>query len=75
MIRVTVQLISSRTHKVSTLATVDICNDGSGDEYIGNYNYTVGWRKGEITGFPRKRLGALHLLQRVLLHAFGEPRG
>lgn len=67
MIRVTIDVIPfGREKDRSTLYTVDISNNLSGNPVMGNYNYTVnGVRAGSVQGFNR-RFGALELVRKVL---------
>lgn len=61
------------------LGTAIIANDATGNAYLGNYRVwfskrgddkldfrSRAWRKGEVIGFPRRRLGAWDLLYRAL---------
>lgn len=59
MLRVTVQLIPRGDEtKTRTLATLEIANDGTGDENTGNYRGRLlaeyGRRDGVVRGFRRK---------------------
>jgi hypothetical protein len=81
MIRVTIELIpmgieANRRH----LGTIEIANDGTGTATHGNYmtrfskshRPTSTWKREQIMGFPRKRLGPYDLLLRALVMAVGE---
>ena len=82
MIRVTVELVSSRGAAHNELLGVGLIgNDGDGTPTIGHYTYTLGkrgtkalqaWRQGAVRDFPRKRLGGWDLLFRVLRDAVGK---
>lgn len=62
MIRVTVEMIPQGSEeRKRTLATMEIANDGTGDQFTGHYNgtlhaeYTVSsGRKGRVINFNRK---------------------
>ena len=79
MIRVTVELVSAITGKVTHLGTAIIANDGTGTRASGNYWATFSrrgqpaktWRAGEVKDFPRQRLLAWDLLFRALRSAVG----
>lgn len=81
MIRVTVELISavdkSRSRK---LATMEICNDGSGDDSTGHYQGTLyaeytgrDGRKGVVTDFNRQTQSVMSLVG-AFLKLFGHTR-
>lgn len=84
MIRITVELISARTGKTTTLGVGEIWNDVSGTITRGNYGFRLGkrgqtrigpfdnvWKQGEVKGFPRQKLLAWDLLYRCLKEAVG----
>lgn len=81
MIRVTIQLFpfgdeTSAKH----LGTVDIANDGTGDQATGNYKVrlsrmdspTLAWKTGAIKGFNRKTRGPHDLLLLALMTLIGD---
>ena len=79
MLRVTVELLPFGVEsKRRTLGTVLITNDGSGSATSGNYDVKVLssngriTRRGRVTRFPRKRLGAVQLLLQALKAALGD---
>jgi len=69
----------SEEHK-QNLGHATIVNDGSGDNSTGNYKVTLFtkhekprvWKVGNITGFPRLKLGAWDLLYRGLKSLVGD---
>ena len=79
MLLITVQLISARTGKLTTLHRGVISNDGTGTAESGNYTAWLG-NKGSDTGgagksvrvdgFPRRRQSAWRLLYKVLKEAY-----
>lgn len=81
MILVTVELISARTGKRSTLGTAKICNDvrrtiqttGVLGDYTCEFRDKAGrpWRQARVEKFPRKRLLAWDLLYRALAAVVG----
>lgn len=83
MIRVTIELLpyGFETNK-KTIGVVEIANDGQGTLTKGNYTYSLSkeppiaktkgiWKSGNITDFPRQKLGPYDLLYRVLKSAVG----
>lgn len=69
MIRVTIELVSANSGKVSTLGTATITNDGTGSEENSNYDVVFSkfgghgvWRSGRVEGFDRKHRGGFDLL-------------
>lgn len=83
MILVTIELISARDGHRELLGKGTISNDGVGmnpHHTLGDYDYTWYvrgnskrvWKRGKITGFPRKKLLAYDLLFRCLEDAVGE---
>jgi hypothetical protein len=72
MLVVKIELHSAVTGEITTIATGTIVNTGTGTPTSGDYRVelkdAIGrrWKKGQITGFPRKRLSAWDLLYRVL---------
>lgn len=78
MLRVTIELVPfGLESRKSTIGVVEIANDGSGDTTTGNYEVTLSkeppiakkrgvWKKGEVKGFPRLKLGPYDLLYRAL---------
>lgn len=85
MIKVTVELIPKGVGKPELLGIAHIFNDLSGDAETGNYGVIllkspkyskqprVGvWKTGEVTGFPRQRLGPWDLLYRALKNTVGD---
>ncbi len=80
MLLVTVELLSARTGKRTTLAQAEIYNDGKGDHpHRGNYvakiyrkgSKTRVWKATEIKDFPRLRLNSWDLLYRCLREIVG----
>jgi hypothetical protein len=80
VIRVTVELFSAIDGHHEVLGVAEIYNDASGTPNLGNYEYILSprnvpnktWKKGNIEGFPRKRLLAWDLLYRCLKDAVSE---
>ena len=72
MLIVRIELHSAVTGQVTTIATGEIVNTGTGSPTQGNYRIELRdaagrhWKKGHIEGFPRKRLLAWDLLYRAL---------
>lgn len=73
MIKVTVELVSSRTGKISLLGVAMIANDGASQSSSrGNYDAEFRlkrkriWRKGRVTGYPRHSLNVWYLIHRLL---------
>lgn len=74
MITITVELRSAITGKVTTLAKMDIHNDGSGTENIGNYGgrilrkpkFNTITREGYVQNHPRKTKTVWHLICKML---------
>jgi len=81
MVRVTVELLpfGAETRK-RHLGTMEISNDGSGGETVGNYRVRLSkwsrpdstWRTGEVMGFQRRRRGPWDLLLVALLATVGD---
>lgn len=79
MIRVTVELVSARTGRTSTLATAMIANDGKTSLETGgkrgsynvifNLKRKFGWRSVRVEDYPRKSLNIWHLVHRALTAA------
>lgn len=64
------------------MGTLTIANDGSGDQDMGNYAFSISkwenkgiWKQGEVKGFNRIKFGAWDLLFRVLREALGFRNG
>ena len=81
MIRVTIELVPLGDEKrTKQLGSASIYNDGSGTHLEGTYKvvlYKWGekgriWKKGEVKGFARKRLGPWDLLYQALKATVGE---
>jgi hypothetical protein len=81
MIRVTIQLIPRGDEtKARHMGTVEIANDGTGDQALGNYKVrlsrmdspTRAWKTGAIRGFNRKTRGPHDLLLLALLSIVGD---
>lgn len=53
MLVVKVELHSARTGDVSTIAQMEIVNDGSGGVGVGNYDVGIGTLVGRVLGYPR----------------------
>ena len=74
MLRITIDLLSARTGKCTTLGVAEIGNDGTGTQTYGNYNVRLFkwgsgrrlWRTGKVTEFPRQRRGPWDLLYQAL---------
>lgn len=74
MVRVTIELLPfggalGKKH----LGTMEICNDGSGDQSQGNYDVILRhfdgkrvWRKGKVCGFDRVNQGGYDLVYLAL---------
>lgn len=88
MIRITVELLSARTGKRSTLGIMDICNKGdSEDPKRGNYSgflYRKGegtfrpsraQRTGQVLNYPRQSYVVWRLILRMLAEMFPEESG
>jgi len=79
MIRVTVELVSTRTGLTKHLGTAEIANDGTGTPEVCDYNFALSkwgrpaetWKTGRVIGFHRKKHGAWDLLYLALLAAVG----
>lgn len=80
MIRVTVELLPQGDEsRKKHLGTAIIANTGSGNVTRGNYTVSLSmrgkpntiWKRGEVRGFPRKRLGAWDLLYLALHSVVG----
>lgn len=81
MIKITVELCPMGDEsRARHLGTARISNQGTGNGITGDYKFwfskreqpdTV-WKKGEIKGFPRKRLLMWDLLFRCLRESIGE---
>lgn len=80
MLRVTIELLPHGSEsRTRLLGTAYIVNDGFGSENSGNYQVTLSRRggkeyKGEVTDFPRKRLGPWDLLFQALAVTVGSKR-
>ena len=79
MLRVTIELLPLGVEsRKRTLGTVLIINDGSGSATRGNYDVRVlssngrTFNLGRVTGFPRRREGAVKLLLLALKAALGD---
>jgi len=81
MIRVTIQMIPRGDEsRARHMGTVEIANDGTGDQAIGNYKVrlsrmdssTRAWKTGAIRGFNRKTRGPHDLLLLALLSTVGD---
>jgi hypothetical protein len=72
MLIVRIELHSAVTGQITTIATGEIVNTGTGSSTQGNYRVELRdaagrqWKQGHIEGFPRKRLLAWDLLYRAL---------
>ena len=72
MLIVRIELHSAVTGQVTTIASGEIVNTGTGSSTQGNYRIELRdaagrkWKSGHIAGFPRKRLLAWDLLYRAL---------
>lgn len=79
MLRVNIELWpGGRESQKRDMGTLIIANDGSGDQEIGNYTYTISkwknegvWRRGGIKEFNRVKFGSWDLLFRVLRECLG----
>ena len=80
MIRITIELLPRGDEALKRhLGTITIANTG-GTPTRGNYRARLSkrgrpnqvWKEGQITNFPRKRLGAYDLLYRALAAVVGE---
>ena len=72
MLRVTIELVPwGIESRAKVIATGTIANTGTGTPTSGDYRIELRdaagrkWKSGSITGFPRKRLLAWHLLYRA----------
>jgi hypothetical protein len=70
MLRVTVELIPhGNENQKSTIGLMEIVNDKTGTEYLGNYYYSLGntetINSGKYNGFNRS-LGFWRLIERIL---------
>ena len=81
MIRIRVELlVRGNPNNVINLGTAYITNDATGTLSSGNYDVRLSkkgmpnstWKKGRVTGFPRKRLGGWDLLFRALQVCVGD---
>lgn len=86
MIRVTIELFPMGDEtKRREIGKMDIFNDASGSAKIGNYGVRLYktaefseknagklWRRGEVLGFPRLKLGPYDLLYRALADTVGD---
>ena len=81
MLIVKIELHSAVTGRVTTIATGEIVNTGTGSPTQGNYRIELRdaagrrWKKGHVEGFPRKRLLAWDLLYRALDEIVGNRNG
>ena len=88
MILVTVELVPASGGPKRHLGTAKIVNDGTGSAAVGNYRFELSkwgqpgwglpsrvWRRGQIEGFPRKKLGPWDLLCRALAACVGDRNG
>ena len=72
MLIVRIELHSAVTGQITTIATGEIVNTGTGSSTQGNYRVELRdaagrqWKPGHSEGFPRKRLLARDLLYRAL---------
>ena len=73
MLRVTIELVPwGIESRAKVIATGTIANTGTGTPTSGDYRIELRdaagrkWKSGNVTGFPRKRLLAWHLLYRAL---------
>jgi hypothetical protein len=78
MIRVTIELISAvDPSRNRVLGTMEICNDGTGDERFGNYNGKLmaeyGGRNGRVENFNRTRQSVWSLVG-AFLKLWGHTR-
>lgn len=77
MLVVRIGLHSAVTGQITTIATGEIINAGTGNPTQGNYRIELRdaagrrWKNGHIEGFPRKRLLAWDLLYRALENLVG----
>jgi len=81
MLVIRIELHSALTGQITTIATGEIINTGTGSPSRGNYRIVLRdaagrrWKKGHIEGFPRKRLLAWDLLYRALEKLVGNRNG
>jgi hypothetical protein len=78
MLRVTIELVPwGIESRAKVIATGTIANTGTGTPTSGDYRIELRdaagrkWKSGSVTGFPRKRLLAWHLLYRALEKLLG----
>ena len=81
MIRITVELISANgAERDRVLGVAEIANEGTGTREVANYRVSLSkwapkqgetWKRGEVRGFPRLRLGVWDLLYCALREIVG----
>ncbi|MFZ6731267.1 hypothetical protein ACO0LG_05015 [Undibacterium sp. Ji42W] len=80
MLRVTIEILPSGDEsRKRHLGTVEIANDGTGSQEIGNYSIRLAkfgrpnqtWLYGKLSGFDRIRRGPYDLLLQSLLATIG----
>ena len=74
MVKVTIDLHSATDNSIKNLSTIEISNDGTGTQDIGNYDVKVGKnsRKARVIGYRRKKDSVHYLLYLALAAYYGK---